>query len=143
MKAANLADQMREECLLKRGDLAFETVLSIEAKVDFIKRAKDAGYFIRIFFVSTDAPSINAARITNRVLEGGHSVPIDKIIDRYYRSLSYSLDAALLSDRAYFYDNTPEGQDPKLEFKMVEGTLSKIYSQSSYDWVHDLINALP
>ena len=99
-KAAILSDQLREECLLERGDLAFETVLSIEAKVDFIKRAKDAGYFIRIFFVSTDDPSINAARITNRVLEGGHSVPIDKIIDRYYRSLSFSLDAALLFHHA-------------------------------------------
>jgi predicted ABC-type ATPase len=133
---------MREECLMNGADLAFETVLSIAAKIDFIRRAKAVGYFIRLFFVATDDPRINAARIMNRYQEGGHIVPIDKISDRYYRSISWSLDAALLSDRAYFYDNTPEGQDPRLELKIKSGRLSKTYADQPHEWIQDLIDSL-
>jgi predicted ABC-type ATPase len=62
-------------------------VFSTDNKVDFVRRARDAGYFVRVFFVSTADPRINAARITDRVMEGGHSVPIDKIVSRYERSM--------------------------------------------------------
>lgn len=62
--------------------LAFETVLSMPDKLDFIARARSAGFFVRLFFVGTDDPSINAKRIALRVMEGGHEVPIGKIISR-------------------------------------------------------------
>lgn len=38
---------------------------------------------LHLFFVSTNHPSINAARIAQRVMKGGHDVPIPKIISRY------------------------------------------------------------
>jgi len=47
-----------------------------------------AGYFVRLFFVGTDDPSINAKRVAMRVIEGGHDVPIGKIISRYAKSLA-------------------------------------------------------
>ena len=40
-------------------------------KIDFIQRAKQAGFFVRLFFVGTDNPSINAKRVALRVMEGG------------------------------------------------------------------------
>jgi predicted ABC-type ATPase len=80
-KAAQLAKTRREECLLRRGSLAFESVLSAPDKIDFIQRAKSLNYFVRLFFVGTDHPTINAARIAQRVMEGGHDVPIQKIIN--------------------------------------------------------------
>ncbi len=70
-------------------DFVFETVLSAPDKMDFIRRAGDAGFFIRLFFVGTDDPSINAKRVAMRVMEGGHDVPIPKIIGRYTKSLAY------------------------------------------------------
>ena len=48
--------------------MVFETVFSSEGKVKFIKRAFKVGYFIRIFFICTDNPTINLARIAKRVL---------------------------------------------------------------------------
>lgn len=88
IKAANRAAELREECLLKKEGLLFETVLSAPDKLEFIKRAKDAGYFIRLFFVGTDSPAINASRIVHRVMEGGHDVPITKIISRFNNSIA-------------------------------------------------------
>jgi predicted ABC-type ATPase len=40
----------------------------------------EADYFVRIFYVCTASPDINAARVARRVMEGGHDVPITKII---------------------------------------------------------------
>lgn len=80
LKAAQYCEQLREDCLGNKHSLIFETVLSTTSKVDFIKRAKEGGFFIRLFFVSTESPLINASRVAARVMEGGHDVPITKII---------------------------------------------------------------
>jgi predicted ABC-type ATPase len=105
LQAARRAAEIREQCLQNRDSLAFETVLSAPDKIEFIRRAQAAGFFIRLFFVGTDDPSINAKRVAMRVMEGGHDVPISKIISRYTRSLAACSVVAELADRAYLYDN--------------------------------------
>ena len=87
LQAAQYCEEQREACLKNGQSLIFETVLSSDGKVDFIRRAHEAGYFIRIFFVSTSHPSINSSRIARRVMKGGHDVPIPKIISRYQKSI--------------------------------------------------------
>lgn len=37
---------------------------------------------------------------------GGHPVPKDKIISRYYRSLDLLMDAVQSTNRAYIFDNS-------------------------------------
>lgn len=87
LKAANYCSGLREQCLAKNKSFVFETVFSAHDKIDFVIRAKEAGFFIRLFFISTENPAINASRIANRVMKGGHDVPITKIISRYYKSI--------------------------------------------------------
>ncbi len=127
LKAARLADAMREEALANGTSLAFETVFSTEAKLDYLRRAKNAGYFVRFFFVGTESPVINAARIARRVLRGGHEVPIGKIVSRFERSMANSIAAARIADRAYFYDNTPEDRPARLLFRCTDGNVEKTY----------------
>jgi predicted ABC-type ATPase len=55
--------------------IAFESVFSAPDTVDFLRRAIDAGYFVRVFFIGTSDPGINAARVAKRVAAGGHTVP--------------------------------------------------------------------
>ncbi|TAL65839.1 MAG: AAA family ATPase [Burkholderiaceae bacterium] len=133
LAAANKAVQMREHALAHQESIAFETVLSAPDKLDFIERAKVSGYFVRLFFVGTDNPSINAARVARRVMEGGHDVPIPKIISRYSKSIANCIIAATLADRSYVYDNSVDGREPKLLFRATEGRLVKAY-QSVNEW---------
>jgi len=56
-KAAIRAAEVRERCVRDGRSLAFETVLSMPDKIDFIQRAKQAGFFVRLFFVGTDTAS--------------------------------------------------------------------------------------
>ena len=76
LKAAEQATKLRYECLEKGRDFVFETVFSSPEKLEFLRKAKDAGFFIRFFYVCTSDPAINVARITQRYLNGGHEVPI-------------------------------------------------------------------
>lgn len=134
MQSVRFCEELREQCLKERRSLIFETVLSAPDKIGFIKRAKDAGYFVRLFFVCTISPTINAARIANRVMEGGHDVPITKIISRYHKSIANCAAASQLTDRTYLYDNSIDGQGARPLFRMVDGRVFKTYAANIPDW---------
>ena len=139
MQAVQYCEQQREQCVQDGQSLVFETVLSSDSKVDFIRRAKEAGYFIRLFFVSTSHPSINAARIAQRVMEGGHDVPITKVISRYYKSILNCKRCSALADRVYIYDNSIDDADARLMFRMTDGQLIKQYTDDIPEWAKTLI----
>lgn len=107
--------------------MIFETVFSATEKIDFLHLAKANGYFIRLFFVGTDHPAINAKRITHRVLEGGHDVSITKIISRYTKSISNCSVVSILVDRLYIYDNSEDYVEAKLLFRASNRILEKKY----------------
>ncbi len=127
LSAARRAAELRERCLGEKKSLAFETVLSAPDKIDFLKRAKETGFFIRVFFVGTDDPTINAKRIAQRVMEGGHDVPISKIISRYDRSIANCVNAARIADRTYLYDNTVDNVPARLLIRFADGQPVKSY----------------
>lgn len=65
--------------------------------------------------------------MAQRVLEGGHDVPIPKIISRYAKSINNCALAANLVDRLYVYDNSVEYAPAKLLFRAAKGVLGKVY----------------
>jgi predicted ABC-type ATPase len=141
MQAAQYATEKREECIANKRSLIFETVLSASDKITFIERAKQEGYFIRLFFIGTDSPHINAMRVFRRVMNGGHDVPAEKIVSRYYKSIR---NCALLSptlDRLYVYDNSAENSFPELLFRANEGVLIKQYA-NIHAWANIIFQAV-
>lgn len=139
MKAVLYCEQQREDCLRNAKSLIFETVLSSDGKIDFIRRAHSAGYFIRIFFVATKHPSINAARIAQRVMEGGHDVPIAKVISRYYKSIINCKRCISLADCVYIYDNSIDDADARLLFRTSDGKLYKQYVEDIPEWASTIL----
>ena len=107
--------------------MAFETVFSAADKPEFVRRALGLGYFVRIFFVGTERPEINAARVARRVIQGGHEVPIRKIIDRWSRSIANAASVAAEVDRFYVYDNSVDDRDAQLVLRAAEGQVVKAY----------------
>jgi predicted ABC-type ATPase len=143
IKAADKAKELREQRLLDKQSMVVETVLSTEEKIIFIRRAKDAGFFVRVFFIGTDSPEINASRVVRRVMEGGHEVPINKIIKRYFSSMQMCVYAAALADRLYVSDNSVDGLPPELIFRTRDGKLYKKYpGVSKHDWAIEILKQL-
>lgn len=141
-QAVEYCEEWREQLLQDHKDFIFETVLSSDAKVDFLKRAKDEGYFIRMFFICTETPAINAARIAKRVMEGGHDVPINKIISRYEKAIVNAIRVTRFADRVYIYDNSIDNQDAQLLFRTADGHFAKQYTSSIPQWASKILNQL-
>ena len=83
-----------------------------------------------MFFVGTDDPDINAARILNRVKEGGHGVPVEKIHDGFGKSLANLAAAIPLCDRTYVYDNSPGLSPCGRIFPLCQETRPKLRSEA-------------
>ena len=106
MEAAKIAEKQREEYLVQHKSFCFETVLSTDRNLKLLQRAKDAGFFIRCYYVLTADPQINIARVASRVSAGGHDVPVEKIISRYDRALALVHHLIPLCDVCHIYDNS-------------------------------------
>jgi predicted ABC-type ATPase len=104
--ASVLVDFIRHDLLRRKVSFTFETVMSARAKVDFFCRARQQGFRTYLYYVATEDPAINISRVAHRVAMGKHDVPRDKIVQRYYRSLSLLADAVTCADRAYVFDNS-------------------------------------
>ena len=114
---ANLAAVRRIEAWLETSieahqTVGVETVLSTPKYRRLVQKAKKLGFEVRLIYVLLDSPHRNVERVRLRVKKGGHSVPKDKIIERYARSLEqlpWFLDQA---DQAWLFDNS--GANPRL-----------------------------
>lgn len=119
-----LAHFLRKKLLQEKKKLSFETVFSHTSKLDIMREAKEAGYKVYMYFISTESPEINKFRVEARKNKGGHDVDPDKIEQRYYRSLDLLFDAAQLCYQVFFIDNSrglKEGEESNwfAHFKIV------------------------
>jgi predicted ABC-type ATPase len=105
-QAQAIADFQRDRCLADKSSFGFETVMSHPSEVNFMIRADDAGYDVTLYFVCTSDPEINIRRVENRVRRGGHDVPHERIVARYWRTLELLPHAALVARRTVLFDNS-------------------------------------
>jgi len=70
----------------KQISFMLESTLSGKYLSKVIRTAKDNGYNIIIIYLYLEHYQVNIARVRNRVLNGGHDVPIEDIIRRFHRS---------------------------------------------------------
>lgn len=101
-----IAAYIREKLLKGSYRFTFETVMSHPSKLDFMKRAKENGFKIYLYFVSLRDPQLNKFRVRTRVSQGGHAVDEQKIEERYKRTMGLLLDALRIADNAYLFDNS-------------------------------------
>jgi predicted ABC-type ATPase len=122
LTAAEMAEKERSGLIDRGMSFAFETVFSrTDYWLDFIQRARARGFYIVLFFLSTEDPTLNAGRVATRVEEGGHSVPIDKIVSRYAGSIRTAVQAIGMVDDFWLYDNSAWNKSPLLIARVVSG----------------------
>lgn len=108
LEAAQFATALREDAVYNMRSFTFETVLSSSRNVDLLKKAKNFGYQVEIVYVLTADPQVNVSRVAQRVKNGGHDVPKDKIISRYYKSLNNISKIIQIADVVWVVDNSTE-----------------------------------
>jgi predicted ABC-type ATPase len=71
-------------------------------------------------------------------MNGGHTVPIEKIVSRYDKSMVNLAAAIAIADRVYIYDNSIENTEATLCARVSDGMIRKIYVDLPV-WVTDAI----
>jgi predicted ABC-type ATPase len=103
-----LADYIRNFLLGFCDKFTFETVMSHPSKLDFIRMAKEKNYRIYLYYIALEDPDLNVRRVETRVSMKGHDVPSNKIVERYPKSMDMLIDAILLVDKSFIFDNSGE-----------------------------------
>lgn len=132
-EASILADFIRNELIKDGKKLTFETVMSHSSKLETLKKSKEKGYKNYLYFISTENVEINKQRVIERVKNGGHPVPVNKIEDRYYRSLEYLMEAIQHTHRTFVFDNS--GSNSVLVLDIFDGKKITIHSDSIPVWI--------
>jgi len=130
--ASVTADFLRRKSLEARMSFTFETVMSARDKVELLGLARTLGYRTYLYFVATEHPDINIARVAQRVAAGGHDVPTDKVVARYYRSLELLPEAVRSSDRAFLFDTSES--EPRYVAEVTDGTRVELKSDVIPTW---------
>lgn len=77
-----------QELMVDQADFAIETTLSTRSYVSLIKQAHSLGYRVSLLYFWLSSPEVAIERVAKRVSKGGHDIPSDTIIRRYYRGIN-------------------------------------------------------
>jgi predicted ABC-type ATPase len=138
--ASVAADFIRHKLIDCSKSFTFETVMSFPDKIELLRTAQSKGYRTYLYFIATEDPAINISRVRHRVKMGGHSVPEDKIISRYTRSLDLLKEAIPFTHRAYIFDNSMH--EPLWLAEITDGHLLEMKTNLVPAWFKNALGSI-
>lgn len=107
-KSGRMAVKEKNKLLKEGKSFCQETTLTGSGIVNSLKKIKDMGYNIKMYYVGLDNADLSIERVRNRVKSGGHGIEEDVIRRRYNKSLENLNKVINLCDSIIIYDNTYE-----------------------------------
>ncbi len=138
-EAARIAEAMRLRLLQDGRTFCFETVFSHPAKIDFVADAKALGYEIVLVFIHLEQIQLNLARIAQRMSEGGHTVPDEKVKTRIPRVLQLIKQVLPLCDQTYILDNS-RADNPFQQLGAIRNGCLELKQASIPAWCQELLS---
>lgn len=102
----------RMRTLVRDGQsFAFETTCAGRGYVRLLRQCKMAGWRVTLVYLWLPSPEAAIDRVAQRVRAGGHAIPPDVVVRRYWAGLSNMRDLYLpLADAASIFDNSDDGR---------------------------------
>lgn len=122
-EAAKFADGAREALLSSGESFITETVFSdpVGAKLNFLRRAVAAGYDVQVHFIGISDAGLSEVRVMQRVAQGGHDVPSDRLERRLYQSLQNLAAAIKFVPDMRVFDNSATDNPYRLVLRIDRG----------------------
>lgn len=136
-KAAEIATERRDDHLNNKKSFITETVFSHPSKLDLIKQAQSKGFKVVVYHVNVREANISVSRVANRLRNGGHDVPEDKIRERYERNKPLIKQAIQIADHGLVYDNSKLNRLPDLQISFKNGFVQGVSGRVP-PWARDL-----
>ena len=86
VQAGRLFIREIQELIQSGTDFIVEVTLAGKGFARTISQLKRAGWTVTIVFIFLKSPETSVARVRNRVSAGGHHVPTEDVVRRFYRS---------------------------------------------------------
>ena len=137
--ARKWADSRREALLHASVGFVSETVFSHESKLALITQAQALGFHVVLYVVALDDPQRLLARVKQRVREGGHDVPAQRILQRYPRTMANLKKAVRLADLAFVYEAADVEQGAHLLLALCEREGTHVLVNSPPAWAVSLL----
>jgi predicted ABC-type ATPase len=119
----------------QRAAFAFETTLASRSFASWIDDLRTHGYHFRMIYLWLPNADVAVARVRQRALLGGHSVPEATIRRRYERGLRNLFDLYLpLADSWVLYDGSST-RGPRLVAGSVRSRLQEIVDERTWQAV--------
>ena len=122
-EAAAIAADRRTQRLEAGESFVTETVFSHPSKLELLHGARSLGYRLVVFHLGLASADLAVARVRERVKEGGHAVPEDKIRARFTRNQPLIREAVVMADHSSVYDASRLNQPPRLLLNLQSGSV--------------------
>ncbi|KQU91522.1 hypothetical protein ASC78_00855 [Variovorax sp. Root318D1] len=136
-RAAAIAESRRRQALEKGISFVSESTFSHPSKLELIRDAQAAGFRVVVYHINVRRPELSVSRVAQRVDEGGHDVPEDKIRERFERNQPLIREAVLLADHAFVYDNSGLNMPARRVIAFTKGRVTAA-SEDLPDWARAL-----
>jgi predicted ABC-type ATPase len=123
IKAFKIGEQRRKKALENKDNIIIETVFSTQEKIDYLYKLIENGYHVTLFFTGTDDEDINVLYLLDRVKNGGHDVPIKKLIERRARGFDNIKKVSKDIDCLIFVDNSIYNETPTIIKSMYKNNI--------------------
>ena len=113
IQAGRLFIKEIQELIESEKDFAVEVTLAGKGFSRIISRLKEAGYRVSIIFIFLKSPETCIARVRNRVSAGGHHVPTEDVVRRFYRSKRnfWYIYKDIVDEWSLFYNSGEQPQE--------------------------------
>lgn len=141
LTASKLMIKRLKELLDADQSFAFESTASGTNYVRHLKPAKAKGYEISLTFLWLSKPEEAVKRVAQRVKQGGHHVPEESVVRRYYSGIKNLLLHYLpLADEAFILDNSSEGASRKLIARKNKNKPIDILDRAIWEKIEEIAN---
>lgn len=105
IEGGKAAIRIMEDCISQGVSFTQETTLSGHRVKNTAQRVKEAGYYVRLYYVGLDTVEESKRRIANRVARGGHNINTGDVERRFLARWEAVRKVLPFCDEAAFYDN--------------------------------------
>lgn len=105
MKGGKEAISLINSCLEKGINFTQETTLSGVRTLKTVKRARELGYCIKLYYIGVSSCGESLERIANRVRKGGHDIPSEDVERRFEKRFDDLERILPFCNEVKFFDN--------------------------------------
>lgn len=119
--------------LTQNDSFAIETTLSTKSYQNLVSQAHEKGFYVQLLYFWLPSPEFAAARVAQRVKEGGHNIPKDVIYRRYYAGIKNLFEIYMpIVDYCMIIDNA---ENPRAIIAEKDEDGLVIYDKSTFNTI--------